>query len=764
MAETAPSFAVFMTNQCNNIEIEKIEDRVNVILSDTIDSEYQQNNSNQYFCSKLYHKKSGRFEDLPKEVFDSDLKCINCLISERREAEKSPQLEEEMSEDSDSINKYKKLIYENQSYSVGDCALFSSDAFPINYFNYENYYQMCDNKSEEYDQNLFPERYRKGFTDYIKGINSDLTKTLNIGLILQIFKKKSDSNEEIKLLVNIFYRPQNVFQNYSDFRFCDLNLLFWSNHEFVVNVETIRGKCQVIYSQKSIETNFYIETKLFYFKQFYNFETKIICEANEDVINRFISSDDRKGTIRDSQNKLNVLDLFAGCGGLSYGFHSLGLISKLWAIEKDCSALNSYKANFKSALVFQEDVNHFLDQIIKGVEFDKNGQKFPIKGEIDLILGGPPCQGFSGMNRFSSRHYSMFKNSLVVSFLSFIDYYRPKYLIFENVRNLALFKNSMILKLMMSCLLTMGYQCQFAILQSGCYGLPQTRRRTVIMGAFTGIPLPSFPQMTHIFSRRQCQLSVTIDDKKYSAFNKKSYAHFRSITVDDAISDLPELREDYALNKIRSYLTNDLTHYQKLMRTDCREQLFDHFCKELSELCRTRIKHIPKSPASDWRDLPNISLTLSDGTVIHKLEYNYKDLKNGRSLCASPSNLMRGVCVCAEGLECDVNKCRQENTLIPWCLVHTANRQYQWSGLYGRLIVNGYFPTTVTNPEPISKQGRVLHPTQDRIISVRESARSQGFPDSFQFCGTVSEKYRQIGNAVPIPLSYALSRQFFDIL
>jgi len=76
------------------------------------------------------------------------------------------------------------------------------------------------------------------------------------------------------------------------------------------------------------------------------------------------------------------------------------------------------------------------------------------------------------------------------------------------------------------------------------------------------------------------------------------------------------------------------------------------------------------------------------------------------------------------------------------------------------LALNGYFPTTVTNPEPISKQGRVLHPNQNRIISIRESARSQGFPDHFVFIGTTVDKYRQIGNAVPIPLSIALSKQF----
>lgn len=81
------------------------------------------------------------------------------------------------------------------------------------------------------------------------------------------------------------------------------------------------------------------------------------------------------------------------------------------------------------------------------------------------------------MNRFNSREYSQFKNSLVVSYLSYCDYYRPKYFILENVRNFVSFKKSMVLKLTLRCLLKMGYQCTFAVLQAGQYGVPQTRRR-----------------------------------------------------------------------------------------------------------------------------------------------------------------------------------------------------------------------------------------------------------------------------------------------
>ena len=78
--------------------------------------------------------------------------------------------------------------------------------------------------------------------------------------------------------------------------------------------------------------------------------------------------------------------------------------------------------------------------------------------------------------------------------------------------------------------------------------------------------------------------------------------------------------------------------------------------------------------------------------------------------------------------------------------------------------MNSHFNTTVTCPEPMGKQGRVLHPNQDRIISIRECARSQGFPDTFLFAGTPLHQYKQIGNAVPPPLARAIGREIFAAL
>ncbi|GAY69294.1 hypothetical protein CUMW_270820 [Citrus unshiu] len=126
------------------------------------------------------------------------------------------------------------------------------------------------------------------------------------------------------------------------------------------------------------------------------------------------------------------------------------------------------------------------------------------------------------------------------------------------------------------------------------------------------------------------------------------------------------------------------------------------------------IREIPKQPGSDWRVLPSEKVRLSNGQVVD---------------------------------------------LIPWCLPITAEKHNQWKGLFGRLDWEGNFPTSVTDPHPMGMVGTCFHPDQDRIITVRECARSQGFSDSYKFVGDIQHKHRQIGNAVPPPLAFAPGRK-----
>ena len=155
------------------------------------------------------------------------------------------------------------------------------------------------------------------------------------------------------------------------------------------------------------------------------------------------------------------------------------------------------------------------------------------------------------------------------------------------------------------------------------------------------------------------------------------------------------------------------------------------------------------------------SVDLGNGEYSRVLKYHYRDSRY------NPGSKLRGVCICqtGKGRQCSqMDQFGQDRTIIPWFLPHTAHRNNQWAGLYGRIDWDGYFSTTITAPTPGSKQGRVIHPDQDRLVSIRECARSQGFGDTTQFSGTITEKYRQVGNAVPPPLAKAVGEEILKCM
>ena len=143
---------------------------------------------------------------------------------------------------------------------------------------------------------------------------------------------------------------------------------------------------------------------------------------------------------------------------------------------------------------------------------------------------------------------------------------------------------------------------------------------------------------------------------------------------------------------------------------------------------------------------------LSDGEITRRLHYPYRKPDGSRGVCSCSISTKQ------KQHPCDADD-KQGSALICWSLPHTADRHNHWAGAFGRIPWEGFFKTTITDPEPLGKQGQVLHPDQDRLVSVRECARSQGFKDSFVFEGSVRDKHRQIGNAVPPPLAFALGLQ-----
>lgn len=787
LGETSDQREIFLVNVCEDVsfglimqvatvQYHKTPHNWHMLGGEPLPIDDLPDDGTSFFYQKMYDAGRGRFEDIKEDIVcpdteESSIFCQCCEIQRLADVMKTPSASELMEEE-ESVQKEVKCgiaHFNGEEYRVGHGVYLRSDAFKFG----SSLVRIKKEKREKVvDEDMYPEFYRKS-SDHVKGSNEETCEPYCIGYISSILKKKSG---EVTLNVNKMYRPENTHRGQTYGQQLDLNLLLWSDEELNINLSEVLGKCYIVCSDNLDEPEADWSSKgphRFYFREAYDPKKQVFVEPSSKGLSAGMrgkgkskgkgkgkSSSSTKWDLKPPEwpqisDQLRCLDVFAGCGGLSEGIHQSGIAKTLWAIEKDDSAANAFRLNNPETTVFSEDCNELLKLVMRGDKVTDKGQSLPQRGDVDLMCGGPPCQGFSGMNRFNSRQYSLFKNSLVASYLSYCDYYRPRFFILENVRNFVAFKRSIVLKLTLRCLIKMGYQCAFGVLQAGSYGVPQTRRRAIIIAAAPGEVLPEYPSALHTFNKRASQLSVVVDDKKFTPVRDMCEgAPLRTITVRDAMSDLPEISNGHCKDEM-AYGGEALTHFQRRIRgNQYMPILRDHVCKKMAPLVEVRMANIPTAPGSDWRDLPNISVRLSDGKMTGKLLYTHHDKKNGESSNGS----LRGVCSCAEGKPCDP-MCRQFNTLIPWCLPHTGNRHNNWAGLYGRLEWDGFFSTTVTNPEPMGKQGRVLHPEQTRVVSVRECARSQGFPDTYRFFGNILDRHRQIGNAVPPPMGLCIGME-----
>jgi DNA (cytosine-5)-methyltransferase 1 len=391
-----------------------------------------------------------------------------------------------------------------------------------------------------------------------------------------------------------------------------------------------------------------------------------------------------------------VLDLFAGCGGLSLGLAQAGFDIR-WANEIDPSACGTYRASHPNTTLFEEDANILLSRMTSG------DGALPVPGEVDLVCGGPPCQGFSGYNRF--RNAEDPRNSLVETFLAFVDYLHPRLVLMENVPGMLSLEDGATAHLLLSTLEGLGYNTKLGILQAGAYGIPQNRWRVFVIAAQVGQTLPSFPQPTHLFPRTTVFGATRFRDyiiKPPSAEATLFSTPLPTVTVGDAIDDLPAI-ENGSKNDELEYPGYPKSDYQKILRVGS-EKVRDHITSCLGPIQLERCRAVPKHPGAGWLDLPD-------------------NLK--------PKNLVR-----------------------------YGDERY--NNRFGRLHKSGTFNTIVHVPEPY--WGAVFHPNQERVISVRECARAQGFPDRVRLYGSMSARYKQVGNAVPPPLAATIGHELLAAL
>lgn len=391
--------------------------------------------------------------------------------------------------------------------------------------------------------------------------------------------------------------------------------------------------------------------------------------------------------------EIKYIDIFAGCGGLSLGLSNAGL-KGVFAIEKNADAFATLKHNLidkKNHFEWPKWLpikNHDICEIVS--KYKPNLKE--LSGTIDLVVGGPPCQGFSMAGK---RDHTDIRNTMVHYYLDIIEIIRPKYLVLENVHGFTLeFKSDSSKKpysqIVIEKLKKLGYHVTTKEIKMHEYGVPQKRVRFILVGS----------------------LKNDIDDFfERLARNRKNFFKNRKLpctpSVEDAIGDLLKSNGCYLCPDCNQKFDSGLygpisSKYQSYMRKKQQQQPNSHrFAKHTNEIIDMQQRIINTIT-------PGVRITPSDGLV--------------------------------QGLK------RRGVTLL--------DRHSQ-------------SPTITSHPDDL------VHYCEPRILTVREMARLQSFPDWYEFKGKYTTggklrkvdvpRYTQVGNAVPPLFAEQLARTLLEV-
>lgn len=350
---------------------------------------------------------------------------------------------------------------------------------------------------------------------------------------------------------------------------------------------------------------------------------------------------------------MNGIELFSGAGGMGLGAKNAGINIKI-AVEKNSYAAQTYLHNHSKTTVVVDDI--------------ENIQEFNFSNKNDdqtVLFGGPPCQGYSTLNR-KTRNQKNSKNWLFLEFMRSVELIKPDWVVIENVPGLKNMDSGFFLEMICDQLQEHGYTPNVTILNAADFGVPQIRERLFIVGSRDRIAF-EFP-----------------------------IGNYRSkhVTVGEALSDLPILKNGEKTDLI-DYKNKAVSNYSKRMRKKSRKAS-QNFVSKNSNLILERYRHIKQG--NNWKDIPNDLMT------------NYKDHKR-----------------------CHHNIYRRLSLNEPACVI--ANY----------------------------RKSMIVHPTENRGLSIREAARLQSFPDNYFFKGPLTHIQQQVGDAVPPILAEAIFRRIKEL-
>ncbi len=362
-----------------------------------------------------------------------------------------------------------------------------------------------------------------------------------------------------------------------------------------------------------------------------------------------------------TKDRPTAISLFAGAGGCSLGFGQAGFDVR-FATDVDNDAVESYRRNFPTTPCQAADIRRLAASAV----LERAGLN---PGELDILLGGPPCQGFSSAGVKAGDDP---RNSLLAHYVRLLEGLRPKWFVVENVEGLLTNAGGLRVRDTLATLLGVGYSLNLEKVYAQGFGIPQRRKRVFIVGNRLGQEF-LFPEPVTRFSG--------------SIFRKGE------VTFAAALSDLPSPAE--APDATVAFFHPPQNELQAYLRGQAKVAT-GHYSVALSDVQLERVRAL--QPGQTMKDLPE-----------HLQHESFRRRAFRRVMDGTPVEKRGGAPSGLKRLFAD------EPSLT---ITSAATREF-------------------------------VHPTEDRLLTLRECARLQTFPDWFEFAGSAASRIQQIGNAIP---------------
>lgn len=299
-----------------------------------------------------------------------------------------------------------------------------------------------------------------------------------------------------------------------------------------------------------------------------------------------------------NKEELNFIDLFCGAGGFAKGFEMSGHFKCIGGIDNKKAAVETHKLNFPDSISICEDIRKVTPSKFSQLIGNKN---------VDVIIGGPPCPTFSTIGHAKIQSINKKKKSditedprniLFMDFLKYVEYFKPKMFVMENVPQfLTKYKGQNFLEVKKRIKKQLPDYNLFEpvrILNSVNYGVPQSRRRMILVGTQKGIEF-SYPQITHWHKNGKFNIDPNSDEPIIS--NLKDHS-----TVKDAISDLPSITDNWRITECKYSRNSKLTEYQKIMRQGNGKTVKNNICRMSNDRAKKVFTHMKQGDI--YMDLP----------------------------------------------------------------------------------------------------------------------------------------------------------------